>query len=208
MLVCRPPVSVYNAITNFLRSTQPTALDAAYNESGVRHGERPTFGEHLATVDGQAQLQALRELVETRLQEELRLLPLTRLPGVPHHAVAAASADAADFSTQGYAARARLHAHRVARFAERQAEIGVEEEEGKVELVLEAGLRADRPAAERLLADVNLRRRSLAGWRQHVEALRMYGHANADMWGRALHRELRSAIIPRMEFLAAHACAT
>ena len=79
----RPPVSVIYAVTRF------QTLHAAYNESGVRHSKRPTFGEHLATVDGQAQLQALRELVETRLQgelslqEELSLLPPSRLPGVP-----------------------------------------------------------------------------------------------------------------------------
>ena len=47
----------------------------------------------------------------------------------------------------------------------------MEEEERKVALVLEAGLRAHRAAAERLLADHFLRHRSLAGWQQHVEAL-------------------------------------
>ena len=75
-------------------------------------------------------------------------------------------------------------------------------------LVLEAGLRANRRAAERLLADSVLRRRSLAGWQQHVEALRMYGYPLAGVWGRALHVELRSAMIPKLEFVAVHACAS
>ena len=75
-------------------------------------------------------------------------------------------------------------------------------------LMLESGLRADRCAAERLVANSTLRRRSLAGWQQHVEALRMYGHAHAGMWGLVFYRELRSALIPRLEFVAAHACAT
>ena len=94
MLVCRPPLSVCNAVNNL------KTLHAAYNESGVRRGGRPTFGEHLATVDGQAQLQALQERVETRLQEELRSLPPGHLPGMPHHATMAlplaAFADAAE----------------------------------------------------------------------------------------------------------------
>ena len=74
-------------------------------------------------------------------------------------------------------------------------------------LVLEAGLRADRAAAERLLADVHLRRRSLAGWRQHVEALRMYGYPLAGVGVNPLQRQLRSVLIPRLEDVAMHACA-
>ena len=74
-------------------------------------------------------------------------------------------------------------------------------------LVLESGLRANRAAAERLLADVQLRRRSLAGWRQHVEALRMYGYSLASVGLNSLRLEIRSALIPRLEFVALHACA-
>ena len=83
----------------------------------------------------------------------------------------------------------------------------MEEEERKVALVLEAGLRADRPAAERLLADCFLRHRSLAGWQQHVEALRMYNYSLASVGSNSLRLAIRSSLIPRLEFVALHACA-
>ena len=68
-------MTLSNAIWN-LRT-----LQAAYSASGVHRGEGSTFGDYLATADGQAQLQALEERIDARLREMLRLLPPKLSPG-------------------------------------------------------------------------------------------------------------------------------
>ena len=81
-----------------------------------------------------------------------------------------------------------------------------DEAERKVALVLEHGLRANRAAAERLLSRKMLQDIPFAGWQQRVEALRMYGRPLAKASMHTLRREIKSALVPRLEFVAAHAC--
>ena len=81
------------------------------------------------------------------------------------------------------------------------------EAERKVAFVLEHSIRADRAAAERLLNDQQLRQRTLAELKQNVEVLHMYGHPLADLDRRLLQRRIKSTLIPRLEFVAYHACA-
>ena len=73
--------------------------------------------------------------------------------------------------------------------------------------MLDVGIRADRSAAERLMAYKAVRLRSLAGWQQHVEALRMYGYSPASVHMDVLCCGLNSKLVPRLEFVALHACA-
>ena len=92
-------------------------------------------------------------------------------------------------------------------FAEAAGGLNEGDAEQKVAFVLEHGLRADRTAAERLLADVHLQRRTLLDLQQNVEVLRMYGYPLADVGRDLLRRRIRSTLIPRLEFVAFHACA-
>ena len=73
-------------------------------------------------------------------------------------------------------------------------------------LVLEHGLRADRPAAEALVARSKLQRSTLADYQQRIEALRMYGWPLAGVGVSVLCRSVR-ALLPRLAYLAAHAYA-
>ena len=50
-------------------------------------------------------------------------------------------------------------------------------------------------------------RRSLAFWQQYVEALRMYGYAPARTSARTFEQQLKSQLIPRLEFVDLHAYA-
>ena len=178
-----------------------------YSASGVRGGEGPTFGEHLASKAGQAQLQAFRKRVDTRLQDEL-------------HLISKAGAIVPCFAChiggiQRCACPAQLKPFCVSSPARLTADVSngtkagkcADEEERKVALVLAAGLRADRRTAEILLNDKDVRRRSLAGWRQHVEALRMYNYPSSNVSVHTLRLGLKTNFVPRMEFVALHACA-
>ena len=77
-----------------------------------------------------------------------------------------------------------------------------------MELVLEHGLRADRAAAERLVATRRLRRMSLTGLQQRVEVLRMYDQPLASATSVVLTSGIKSALVPRLEFVAVYTCAS
>ena len=77
MLSCRATLTLPSAVKTLRR------YQTSYSASGERHGTGLTFIEHLESAAGQAELQALQERVEARLQEELRLLPPKHSPGVP-----------------------------------------------------------------------------------------------------------------------------
>ena len=80
-----------------------------------------------------------------------------------------------------------------------------DEQESKVALVLEHGLRADRAAAEALVASLSLQRLTLAGYQQRVEALSMYGWPLGSVGTYVLHKSL-THLLPRLAYVAAHAC--
>ena len=77
-----------------------------------------------------------------------------------------------------------------------------------MELMLEHGIRADRAAAERLVAARSLRRLSLTALRQRVEVLRMYGQQLSSVTTVVLTRGIKSNLVPRLEFVAVYACAS
>ena len=74
-------------------------------------------------------------------------------------------------------------------------------------LVLEHGLRADRAAAEALVASPTLQRLTLAGYQQRVEALRMYGWPLGSAGTFVLHNRSLTQLLPRLAYVAVHACA-
>ena len=71
--------------------------------------------------------------------------------------------------------------------------------------MLEHGLRADRAAAEKLVASPQLQKLTLVGYQQRVEALRMYGWPLGSAGVEVLRRPL-AQLLPRLAYVAAHAC--
>ena len=74
-------------------------------------------------------------------------------------------------------------------------------------LVLEHGLRPDRSAAEALVASSHLKSLALADYQQRIEALRMFGCALAGVPIVAFRREIKTTLVPRLTYIAEHACA-
>ena len=82
---------------------------------------------------------------------------------------------------------------------------GADDAEGKVALVLEHGLRADRAAAENLVTSVQLRGLTLADYQQRIEVLSMYGWPLASVYTATLYRPL-AQLLPRLAYVATLAC--
>ena len=97
--------------------------------------------------------------------------------------------------------------HAVPPCAESQSEAATDADgaEGKVALVLEHGLRADRAAAEVLVASSKLRSCTLADYQQRIEALSMYGWPLGSVYIATLYRPL-AQLLPRLAYVATLAC--
>jgi hypothetical protein len=78
--------------------------------------------------------------------------------------------------------------------------------EDKVLFVLEHSIRPDRCAAEAFVACNRLSRFTIADYQQRAEALRMFGHPLAGAPVKIWHRTLTGFIVPRLAFIAEHAC--
>ena len=82
-----------------------------------------------------------------------------------------------------------------------------DEDERKVALVLEHGLRSEQIAAEAFVASSSLGRLSLTNYQQRIEALRLFGHPLVGVGVESFSRGLKSITIPRLVFVQTHACA-
>jgi transposase len=78
--------------------------------------------------------------------------------------------------------------------------------EDKVQFVVEHGIWPDRNAAEAFVASNLLSRFTLADYQQRAEALRMFDHPLAGAPVNFWYRTLQSYIVPRLAFVAEHAC--
>ena len=81
------------------------------------------------------------------------------------------------------------------------------ERKAMVALVLDQGLRPDLQSAERFVASTRLRRLALADYQQRVEALRLHNVPLANVAVLVFSKRLKKWIVPRLAFLAVHACA-
>ena len=76
--------------------------------------------------------------------------------------------------------------------------------ERKVALLLEHGVRADRLAAERLVADDKLRLFAASDFQQRIELLRLYGFPLEAVDRTVFCRRLKSTLLPLLAFLDKH----
>ena len=74
-------------------------------------------------------------------------------------------------------------------------------------LLIEHGVRAGRVAAAAFSASPKLQRLTLADSQQRIEALRMYRRPMASVNVTAFVMGLQAVILPRLQFVAMHACA-
>ena len=93
----------------------------------------------------------------------------------------------------------------VACIAERAAV--ADDEERKVALLLETGVRADRNAAEKFIASPHLQHLDEADYQHRIELLRLYGCPLEGVSVLTFRSGLKSMLLPLLGFLAHHRCA-
>ena len=181
--------------------------------SVARHGTSDKgawFTERLATAEGQAELHAFVQRIERRLKSGMGRSacapdPRCVLPNTLVERLMACRAHVAP-------ATLRLSRPGVHRLRSLMHVLGAEQVqsaddlERKVALLLEHGLRTDRPAAQKFAASSPLRSFTVADYQHRIELLRMYGCPLDKVTVTLFRRGLATRMLPLLAFLDKHAC--
>ena len=178
--------------------------------AGGAKGAKPSFKDHMATVEGQAELRAFVKRVEARFQQDWNKVPAHLRGGalcISHRCVWCMNDDELEMHLSVFECKPSMVSGTQGGLIAGRS-VAADDAERKVALLLQHGVRADRLAAERYAAAPELRRLSAAGFQHRIELLRMYGCALDSVpvnWFRA---DLHSRMLPLLAFLVKHECAS